>query len=112
MGFPQLLLYATPFFLLAMWIEYKIGDNRHLSLYTRKDFLTNIVLGVSGVLIGIGSSMVGISMYDHVYQYFTPLRARFLGYESLGWGFGVWIFGIIADDLTYYWFHRISHRIR
>ena len=112
MGFPQLLLYATPFFLLAMWIEYKIGEDRHLHLYTRSDFYTNLILGTGGVLIGVISSAIGISLYYQVYQFFAPLRIRYLGYESFGWSWWVWGVGIIADDFTYYWFHRTSHRIR
>ena len=71
-----------------------------------------ILLGISGVTIGVASSAVGISMYEHVYHLFAPFRIRVLGYEHFGWGLGVWMFAIVADDMTYYWFHRISHRIR
>lgn len=112
MGFPQLLLYATPVFFLAMWIEYKMTEGTGIHLYTRKDFITNIILGSGGVLFGVVSSSVGISLYYLVYTAFAPIRLKYIGYESLGWGPIVWIVAMLADDFTYYWFHRTSHRIR
>lgn len=112
MALQHLLLYAIPLFLVSMWIEYKLSDERINAGYTRKDFISNMKIGIVAILFGLVASSFSISIYVACFNYFAPLRIRYLGYESIGWGLGAWVACIVADDFTYYWFHRTSHRIR
>lgn len=112
MGFHHLLLYAIPLFLVSMWIEYKLNDDRDSTSYTHKDFVANMSIGLGAILFGLIASSFSISIYLASLNYFAPWRIRFLGYENIGWGLGAWAICMLADDFTYYWFHRTSHRIR
>ena len=112
MALQHLLLYAIPLFLVSMWIEFKLSDEGDHAGYTRKDFISNMNIGMVAILFGLVASSFSISLYVACFNYFVPWRIRFLGYESMGWGIGAWLACILADDFTYYWFHRTSHRIR
>lgn len=47
-----------------------------------------------------------------IFEFFKELRVEFLGYESFGWAWYVWIIAMICDDFNFYWHHRLSHNIR
>ena len=112
MGFTNLLLYATPFFLLSMWIEYKHTEEAGNASYTRQDFLTNGIIGVVGFSIAIIIAAAVSGMLSLFYTLFEKYRLSLFGYQNMGWGIGAWAVAFILDDFTYYWFHRTSHRIR
>jgi sterol desaturase/sphingolipid hydroxylase (fatty acid hydroxylase superfamily) len=112
MGFPHLLLYASPLFLFMMWLEHKLSHHSESRLYTRQDFITNIIIGIGDLVIGMAMSAFVLFIYFFCYRHFSPYRMSYLGFDSMGWGVGAWALAILADDFTYYWFHRTSHRIR
>jgi len=112
MGIPNLLLYATPAFLVAMLIEYLISKKRGLKSYTKSDTTANFEIAIGCILIGGLASSYGLSMYYFSFTIAMPLRHQLLGIDSLGWSWYIWLLAIPAEDLTYYWFHRLSHQIR
>jgi sterol desaturase/sphingolipid hydroxylase (fatty acid hydroxylase superfamily) len=95
-----------------MWLEYKFGKKIYPRLYGRKDFWANIILGLGGIASGAVSSMYMLSIYYGSYFFFEPVRQAYLGYDYLGWGIGIWLLAVVADDFSYYWFHRSGHMIR
>ena len=102
---PQLILYAVPFFLITLLVESYISYRMQREFVERKDSLTSIGLGLGNLAVGTLTKSMAIVTYFYVYDHF-----RLADLDSSWWM--VWVFSFFADDLTYYWFHRISHEVR
>jgi sterol desaturase/sphingolipid hydroxylase (fatty acid hydroxylase superfamily) len=118
----DLILYAAPFFvaLLAVeWLSFRhTGDHddsaeswarpapagRRLIGYERRDTATSLSMGSGNLVINVGWKLVVAAAYAGVYE-LTPLRI-----PSDAWW--AWVLLFAADDLAYYWFHRVSHEVR
>ena len=64
------------------------------------------------MVIGAVTVSTVTSAYNYIYHFFAPIRSQLLGYDYLGWGIGIWILAILADDFSYYWLHRSGHEVR
>jgi len=101
---PQVIVLATPVFLLLIGIEFLIGWRRGRNTYRLADALNSIGLGVMSQIVGVFSVllMVGIYafFYDHVALWkFSPAEP---------W---VWVAALVAYDFCYYWKHRFGHTV-
>lgn len=100
---PAILLYAIPGFVLLLaieaWFSYK--ENKHL--YEVKDTFASIGLGLGNVLIGFVTKALIFGLFTFIYQF------RFFELNPTLWWF--WVLLFLADDFSYYWFHRIAHSI-
>ncbi|WP_119079344.1 sterol desaturase family protein [Chitinophaga alhagiae] len=101
---PDLIHYAIPGFVLLLLAEviFSAWDKR--GLYETKDAASSIAMGLGNVAIGLVTKGVIYVVYDLVYRY------RLFTLDAGVWW--VWVACFFADDLTYYWFHRISHNVR
>ena len=103
----DLILYAIPFFVASLAVEWMsfhhAGDHDHVG-YDRTDTATSLSMGLGNVVINIGWKVVLVAAYAALYE-LTPLRI-----PSDAWW--AWVLLFFADDLAYYWFHRISHEVR
>jgi len=102
--FPPIILYAIPFFALAMLLELYITTKRSIKTYTAKDAFSSIAMGLGNVFIGFLSKIIVLAALFYVYDNF-----RIVTIPVVWWSFMLLFF---ADDLSYYWFHRISHENR
>lgn len=102
--FPPIILFAIPFFILAMLLELYITTKRSIKTYTSKDAFSSIAMGVGNVFIGFLSKVIVLAALYYVYDNFRVFTIPFAW-----WSFILLLF---ADDLSYYWFHRISHESR
>jgi sterol desaturase/sphingolipid hydroxylase (fatty acid hydroxylase superfamily) len=104
----EVLYYAIPFFvllLIAEWASFRhLSDEHDLVGYEPADTRTSLAMGVGNVVINIGWKVVVVAAYALIYE-LTPLRL------SAG-DWWVWVLLFFADDLSYYWFHRVSHESR
>ena len=105
----DLILYAAPFFvaLLAVeWLTFRhTGDHdAALAGYEARDTATSLSMGTGNLVINVGWKLAVAAIYAGVYE-LTPLRI-----PSDAWW--AWVLLFFADDLAYYWFHRISHEVR
>ncbi|MEP6845957.1 MAG: sterol desaturase family protein [Panacibacter sp.] len=100
----NLLLHAVPGFILLFITETVLLVKEHNFKLHKKDLPASFWLGI-GFLISsfIGKSMI-IFFYSLIYNY------RIFNFDSIKWY--IWVFCFLAEDLTYYWFHRISHTVR
>ncbi|HEU4978022.1 MAG TPA: sterol desaturase family protein [Solirubrobacteraceae bacterium] len=102
------LYYAIPFFVLLLVVE--ALSFRHLSEddglvgYEAHDTRTSLTMGLGNVAINVAWKIVVVAAYAGLYE-LTPLRLH----ASDWW---VWPLLVLADDVSYYWFHRISHESR
>jgi sterol desaturase/sphingolipid hydroxylase (fatty acid hydroxylase superfamily) len=107
---PPVLYYAIPFFILLLALEYlafKHARDDHdgeLVGFEGKDTRTSLSMGGGNLVINFFWKFAVLGLYILVYE-LTPLRL-----DPGDWW--VWVLLFFADDLSYYWFHRVSHESR
>jgi len=102
---PNLIHYAIPVFTLTVIIEILLIVKMKIDEYSYKDAVTSISMGLIGN-IGIGLLTKGVvfGLFLLIYNTFHLIEI------PITWW--AWILILFAEDLTYYWFHRISHESR
>jgi sterol desaturase/sphingolipid hydroxylase (fatty acid hydroxylase superfamily) len=102
--FPKVTELAIPFFVVAILIElWLVRTGRARGEFETRDTLTSLMMGTGNVVAGILLGFVAYRALTWVWQF----RLFDLG---LSW----WVFvaAFLLDDLRYYWYHRIAHRVR
>jgi sterol desaturase/sphingolipid hydroxylase (fatty acid hydroxylase superfamily) len=94
---------AIPAFVLLVLLEIAVAWRRRLPAYELRDTAASLAMGLGNLAIGLAGAAVAYVALNWVYQF----RLITLGYD---WESFVLI--LFAEDLTYYWFHRVSHRCR
>ena len=102
--FPNIILYAIPFFVVAMLLEIYVTIRQGVKGYEVKDSLSSIAMGLGNVFLGFLSKVVVLFFFFYIYDNF-----RLFTIPVVWWSFVLLLF---ADDFAYYWFHRISHECR
>ncbi|WP_369995287.1 sterol desaturase family protein [Winogradskyella sp.] len=102
--FPNIILYAIPFFILAMLLELYVTTRQHIKTYEAKDAFSSIAMGLGNVILGFASKALVLLVFFVIYDNF-----RLFDIPVAWWSFVLLFF---ADDFSYYWFHRISHECR
>ncbi|MEA2346852.1 MAG: hypothetical protein QOG62_639 [Thermoleophilaceae bacterium] len=103
----EILYYAIPFFVLLLIVEalsFKHIRDDALVGFEKNDTRTSLSLGLGNVIINVGWKLVVLLILAFFYE-ITPLRM-----PADAWWTYVLLF--FADDLAYYWFHRVSHEVR
>jgi sterol desaturase/sphingolipid hydroxylase (fatty acid hydroxylase superfamily) len=121
----DLILYAVPFFVALLAVECLSfrhsgdhlesagadsiegssgGRSSELRGYDKRDTATSLSMGLGNLGVNVGWKLVVAAIYAGVYE-LTPLRV-----PSDAWW--AWVLLFFADDLAYYWFHRVSHEVR
>jgi sterol desaturase/sphingolipid hydroxylase (fatty acid hydroxylase superfamily) len=103
-NFPNIILYAIPFFVIAMLLEVYVTIKQGIKTYEKKDAFSSIAMGLGNVLLGFFSKALVLLAFFYIYEHF-----RLFTIPIVWWSF---ILIFFADDLAYYWFHRISHECR
>jgi sterol desaturase/sphingolipid hydroxylase (fatty acid hydroxylase superfamily) len=101
---PQIIVLATPVFLLLIGIEFLIGWKRGRNTYRLNDALNSIGLGILSQLTGVFTTLMTVGIYTVV---FTHLSLWQLPADA----WWVWLVGLIAYDFCYYWQHRFGHTV-
>ena len=100
---PDPTLYAIPFFVLTVAIEFIASRYSDNIKYDVKDAATSMTLGLGSVFAGILTGSVAVAAGFWVYQY------RVFEVPLTWWA---WVLVFFVDDFFYYVFHRGAHRIR
>lgn len=113
----ELIAYAIPFFILLLVVEaasyhllghdhdhHEHDDEPPLRGYENRDTATSLTMGLGNVGINVGWKIVVVACYAGLYE-LTPLRL-----PADAW----WTYALlfVADDLAFYWYHRVGHRVR
>jgi sterol desaturase/sphingolipid hydroxylase (fatty acid hydroxylase superfamily) len=101
----QLLIFATPVFLLTMIVEIYISQRQHLKLYDKRDTLTSMSLGLISLIVEVAFKLVALIVFTKLHD-LSPLKDVIVRQ----W----WVIVILffLDDFSYYWFHRMNHQVR
>ncbi|MDO8449912.1 MAG: lysoplasmalogenase family protein [Rhodoferax sp.] len=107
----QVIVLATPFFLVLIALEFAWGYARQRrgtghNTYRLNDAINSISLGVLSQLGGIFTKLLTVGIYTAIYSSVALFD------EPVFWGtwYGV-LLALVFYDLCYYWLHRAGHRI-
>jgi sterol desaturase/sphingolipid hydroxylase (fatty acid hydroxylase superfamily) len=96
---------ATPFFILAVIAEIVAARFfRARAEYETRDTAISLLMGLGSTIAGIplGAAVAATVLWAHEHRFWTiPLTAIW-----------AWPALFLLEDLTYYWFHRLSHERR
>lgn len=98
----QIIVLATPVFLLLIAVEYLVGRWRGRNTYRLNDALSSIGLGIMSQVVGVLTKALTVGIYTVAHQH---LALWDLPTDAL-W---VWVAGLLLYDLCYYWHHRLGH---
>jgi len=95
-------VYAIPFFLLAIILEFAYGLLKKNNTYRLNDAIASLFMGSirtanKVVIIGLGGYV-----FSSIETHYALTRMDINSWAT-------WIFAFVAYDFCYYWFHRISH---
>lgn len=101
----DLTILAVPAFIVLMVAESILTARRRGGVlgYEGKDTATSLAMGVGNVILDLGMKTVHFMLLTAV--------AGFAPYE-FGGSWWEWCLLLLATDLCYYWFHRLSHEVR
>ncbi len=103
----DLVLHAIPIFAICLALEaisfHFLPDDDEKG-YELRDAATSLSMGLGQVFINIGWKLVVIAVYAAAYS-IAPIHLP--ADNPL-----VWIALFFADDLAYYWYHRLHHTVR
>ncbi|WP_338733868.1 sterol desaturase family protein [Mangrovimonas cancribranchiae] len=105
--FPNIIHFAIPFFVLSMALELYVTTRekfKETKGYETKDAIASIAMGLGNVFLGFLSKAIVLWAFVLIYNNF-----RLFTIPVAWWSFVLLFF---ADDISYYWFHRISHECR
>ena len=101
---PSLIItFAVPAFVLLILIEMAVVKITKKGRYDAADSATSLMMGFGNRVFGILFGGFVVLAYFWVYQF------RLF---DLGWTVPVLVACFFAEDLAYYWFHRIAHERR
>jgi len=101
---PQVIVLATPVFLALIALEFGVGLARGRNTYRLNDALGSLGLGVMSQVTGVFGRLLRIGLYTLAFDHVALLKLD----VTSPW---VWLFGLLAYDLCYYWLHRAGHRV-
>jgi alkylglycerol monooxygenase len=101
---PQVIVLATPVFLVLIAIEIAVGLARGRNTYRLHDAMVGIGLGMMSQTVGLFTRLLSIGIYAAV---FTQVAMFTLPSDSV-W---VWLGALLLYDLCYYGQHRAGHRV-
>ena len=100
----QVIVLATPIFLLAIGLEWWIGRRRGRDTYRLADALASLSLGVMSQVTDVFGKVLSVAIYAFAFEHVALQRLP----ADSPW---VWIGALIAYDFCYYWYHRAGHRV-
>ncbi|MEV6302227.1 sterol desaturase family protein [Actinoplanes sp. NPDC051861] len=100
-------LYAVPAFLLLIVLEFvslKVLPDDEEKGYEARDTATSLTMGLGSQVIGVPWKLFTAVAFAGLYV-LSPIKL-----DPHDWW--VWVLLFFADDLAYYWFHRLHHEVR
>ena len=96
-------VFAIPVFIALIIVEVFINAKKNLDLYRFNDSAANITMGLGSVVIGLLTKTFAFFVFLWIYQF------RLFEIPNTWW---MWGLLLLADDVTFYWYHRSAHQIR
>lgn len=104
--FKNPVLYAIPVFILMFSAEAYINYRERHDNYKFRDSAASISMGLGSVFFDLIAKSLALIAFFYLYEQYGWFKDS-LSYTLLGW-----VLLFFADDLSFYWHHRLSHQIR
>ena len=114
-------IYGVPAFLAFILLEITYSHTHgKKDLYVWKDFFASGVMGIGSAIISpLIKVVLLIVVFNFTFELFNPVvdqvtgaRMNIMAYKTFGFEWYIFLLCQLADDFTYYWFHRANHEIR
>ena len=102
----QIIVLATPVFLLLMAIEWAVGWRRQLNTYRTADAVSSISLGALSQTSAAFTHLLRIGLYTLAYEQVALWRNDGFWTSLPGW-----LLALLFYDFCYYWLHRMGHEV-
>jgi alkylglycerol monooxygenase len=104
MSASQVIVLATPVFLLLIAIEFAWGWAHGRNTYRLDDAINSVSLGMLSQTSAVFTGAIGLGVYAAVYESVT------WSHNEAFWGSGYgWLCALVFYDFCYYWLHRAGH---
>ena len=100
----QIIVLATPVFLVLIAIELFVGWRRQRNTYRLADALSSISLGMLSQTSAVFTRLLRVGVYTAVFQHVALWRNDAFWTSVPGW-----LLALLFYDLCYYWLHRMGH---
>ncbi|MDR0227007.1 MAG: lysoplasmalogenase family protein [Burkholderiaceae bacterium] len=102
----QIIVYATPAFLLLIALEWGISVWRGRNAYRLADAANSISLGMLSQTSAVFTRLLRIGLYTLVFEHLALWRG-----EAFWTSLPGWLLALLFYDLCYYWMHRMGHEV-
>jgi sterol desaturase/sphingolipid hydroxylase (fatty acid hydroxylase superfamily) len=102
----QVIVIATPVFLLLIALEYAWGRRRGRDTYRLNDAINSISLGMLSEASGALLAVFRIGIYTALAGHIALWRNDAFWMSPAGW-----LLALVGYDFCYYWQHRTGHRV-
>jgi sterol desaturase/sphingolipid hydroxylase (fatty acid hydroxylase superfamily) len=106
MNASQIIVLATPVFLLLIALEYAWGVARGRNSYRLNDALSSIGLGMLSQISAVLTRTLRIGIYVAVFEQVALWR-----FDAFWQSWGGWLLALLFYDFCYYWLHRAGHEV-
>ena len=102
----QIIVLATPVFLLLIAIEVIVAYRRQRSAYRLADAVSSISLGMLSQTSAVFTRLLRIGIYTALFEHVALWRSDAFWTSLPGW-----LLALLFYDLCYYWLHRMGHEV-
>ena len=100
----QIIVLATPVFLLLITIELAVGWRRQRNTYRLADAVSSISLGMLSQTSAAFTHLLRIGIYTALFEHVALWRDDAFWTSLPGW-----LLALVFYDFCYYWLHRMGH---
>lgn len=100
----QVIVLATPMFLVLIALEFVVGLARGHNTYRLADAMASVGAGVMSQVTGALVRVFATGLYALAYEHIALVQLP----ASAWW---VWGLALLGYDFLYYWYHRAGHRV-
>jgi alkylglycerol monooxygenase len=100
----QIIVFASPVFLVLMAIELALGHARGQQTYRFSDAITSIGLGMLSQISAVFTVALRLGMYTSVFSAVQLVPDNSFWTTPVGW-----VAALVFYDFCYYWNHRLGH---
>ena len=104
MSASQIIVLATPVFLILIAIEAAVAHRRQRSPYRLADAVSSISLGMLSQTSAVFTRLLRVGIYTALFEHVALWRDDAFWTSLPGW-----LLALLFYDLCYYWLHRMGH---
>lgn len=106
MNASQIIVLATPVFLLLIALEYAWGVAKKRNTYRLNDAVNSIGLGMLSQISAVLTRTLRVGIYVAVFEHVALWRNDAFWQSWYGW-----VLALVFYDFCYYWLHRAGHEV-